>query len=58
MTDDLDRAPIKRAMREAGVHPEGLPLIYSCRHCDRWFPTIYPRDRHVRFNHSHLNVVR
>jgi hypothetical protein len=58
MSDDLDRAPSTRAMREAGVRPERLPRIYSCRHCDRWWPTIYPRGRHVRFNHSHLKVVR
>lgn len=57
MSDDLDRAPSKRAMGGAGVPPERLPRIYSCRHCDSWLPTSYPRDRQLRFNHSHLNVV-
>lgn len=58
MTDDLERARSKRATREGGVHPEGLPLISSCRHRARWFPTIYPRDRQIQCNHSHLKVVR
>jgi hypothetical protein len=46
MSDDLDRARINGALREAGVHPEGLPLIYPCG------------DRHIHCDHSHLNVVR
>jgi hypothetical protein len=54
MTADLR---IARAIREAGVRPEGAPRICCCRRCDR-FPSIYPRDRHVRFNLPHLNLVR
>jgi hypothetical protein len=58
MSDDLDRAPSKRAMGEAGVRRERPARIDSCRHRDSCFPTIEPRDRQLRFNHSHLNVVR
>jgi hypothetical protein len=46
MSDGLDRARIERALRAAGVPPEGLPLIYPCG------------DRHIHCNHSHLKVVR
>ncbi len=58
MSDDLDRARIKRATPEGDVRPRGLPLSSSCRHCDGSFPTIYPRERQIQFNHSHLKVVR
>jgi hypothetical protein len=58
MSDDLDRARIKRAMGEAGVHRERPPRIDSCWHRDSCFPTIDPRDRQLRFKQAHLNLVR
>jgi len=56
MSADLERAASERAIREPGVRPEGAPRI-CCRRCDS-FPSIYPRDRQVGFNHSPLKLVR
>ncbi len=58
MSAGLDRRRSEGATREGGVDPLRPPLICSCRHCDRSFLTIDPRDRRIDCNHSQLKVVR